>query len=68
MALYRFLVRGGTAAALAALNEIPLARELIVETDTGKSKLGDGATHYNDLPYFGGTPAGALMARISMRC
>lgn len=48
---YRFLVRGGTAAALASLNEIPLARELILETDTGRVKRGDGATHYNSLSY-----------------
>ena len=51
---YRFLVRGGTAAALASRNEIPLARELVVETDTGKIKLGDAVTPFNDLPYLGG--------------
>ncbi len=48
---YRFLERGGLAAAIAALNEIPLYREKIIETDTGLEKLGDGVTHYNDLPY-----------------
>lgn len=48
---YRFLVRGGTAAALAALNEVPLARELILATDTGRFKVGNGVDHYNDLPY-----------------
>jgi hypothetical protein len=48
---YRFLARGGTADALAALNEVPLIRELIVEVDTLKMKLGDGATSYNALPY-----------------
>lgn len=48
---YRFLVRGGLAAAIAALNEVPLARELVIETDTLKMKLGDGATPYNSLPY-----------------
>lgn len=47
----RFLVRGGTAANLAAVNEIPFVRELIVERDTLKMKLGDGVTHYNDLDY-----------------
>jgi hypothetical protein len=52
--LYRFRVRGGTAAALAALNEVPLARELVFETDTGRSKLGDGATQFNALPYVAG--------------
>lgn len=50
---YRFLVRGGTAANLAAVNETPLQRELVVERDTGRMKLGDGVTPYNDLPYFG---------------
>lgn len=54
---YRFKVRGGLASALAALNEVPLRREMIVELDnlftTGefKAKIGDGTTHYNDLPY-----------------
>lgn len=47
---YRFLVRGGTAANLAAVNEIPLARELIFETDSTVFKLGDGVTAYNALP------------------
>jgi len=54
---YRFLIRGGLASALASLNEVPLRREIIVELDnlftTGefKAKIGDGTTHYNDLPY-----------------
>ncbi len=51
---YRFLVRGGAEAAVAALNEVPLRRELVIETDTLKMKLGDGVTRYNDLPYFSG--------------
>lgn len=48
---YRFLVRGGVESAVKALNEVPLARELVIETDTLKMKLGDGATRYLDLPY-----------------
>lgn len=57
---YRFLCRGGTAAALTALNEVPLERELVFETDTHRSKLGDGVTAYNALPYVsGGTGGGA---------
>lgn len=56
---YRFLVRGGTAADLAAVNEVPKARELVVETDTRKLKLGDGATAYNDLEYITGGSGGA---------
>lgn len=47
----RFLVRGGTAANLATVNEVPLARELVAATDSGRLKLGDGTTPYNDLPY-----------------
>lgn len=66
----RFLVRGGTTANLAAVNEIPLKRELVVDMVTGKFKLGDGVTTYNALPYISGggaawltgsgAPAGAL--------
>lgn len=51
---YRFRVRGGVSTALAALNEVPLEREFVLETDTGQFKFGDGATSYNDLPYAGG--------------
>ena len=47
----RFLVRGGTAANLAVVNEVPLMRELVIERDTRKMKLGDGVTAYNTLPY-----------------
>lgn len=57
---YRFRVRGGTAANLAAVNEVPLARELIVETDTGKMKLGDGMASYLQLPYVGAAGGGAI--------
>ncbi|MGH8032522.1 MAG: hypothetical protein ACREO8_09205 [Luteimonas sp.] len=47
----RFLVRGGTAVNLATVNEVPLVRELVIERDTRKMKLGDGVTAYNSLPY-----------------
>lgn len=59
---YRFQVRGGTAAALALLNEVPLRRELVFELDTGKSKVGDGVSDYNSLPY---NPAGGPTQVIS---
>lgn len=62
---YRFLVRGGTAADLAQVNEIPLARELIVETDAGKIKLGNGITRYNDLPYLSTGGGGGDAASIT---
>lgn len=59
----RFKLRGGLAAALAALNEVPLRREMIIELDnlftTGefRAKIGDGTTHWNDLPYL--SPSGS---------
>lgn len=49
----RWLARGGTAADLAAVNETPKNRELILETDTGRLKRGDGVTPYNGLAYIG---------------
>lgn len=59
----RFKVRGDTAATLAARNEVPLARELIVETDTLKMKLGDGATQYNALDYIATGGGGVIELR-----
>ncbi|MEO7067444.1 MAG: hypothetical protein ABI114_11085 [Rhodanobacter sp.] len=54
----RFLVRSRTAAEWTAINEILLAstsgtgaREMGMEEDTGKFKLGDGVTAWNDLAY-----------------
>lgn len=43
--------RGGTAAALASENPTPKAREIMIETDTNKFKIGDGVTAWNSLPY-----------------
>lgn len=50
---YRFKVLGNTAANLAADPGIPKERELVVEIDTGRMKLGDGSTGYAMLPYMG---------------
>ena len=47
----RFQNRRGTSTALAAANEVPLAGEIIIETDTKRMKIGDGATAYNSLEY-----------------
>jgi len=44
-------LRGGTAAQWAASNPILAEREFVVETDTNKSKIGNGVDHWNDLPY-----------------
>lgn len=56
----RWGVRGGTAANLATVNEIPLVREMIIETDTGFFKIGNGTTDYNSLPYAGIYTAGSI--------
>lgn len=47
--------RRDTAANWATNNPTPSAGEPCFETDTGKSKIGDGITAYNSLPYQGGT-------------
>lgn len=52
----RFQLRAGTAADLATANEVPIDRELVIEMDTSKAKIGDGVTAWNDLPY---APVGA---------
>lgn len=50
----RFRVRGKTAAAWTASNEVLLERELGLETDTRRFKFGTGVTPWNSLPYAGG--------------
>ncbi|WP_458068624.1 LamG-like jellyroll fold domain-containing protein [Rhodanobacter sp. BL-MT-08] len=60
---YRFRFRRGTAAEWTASNEVLLADEGGHERDTNKLKIGDGATPWNSLPYFGGdSPGGAGIA------
>ena len=64
----RFRLRRGTAADLSAVNETPLADEIVIESDTGtadgkrKFKIGDGATPWNSLPYFNTGPEGEQFA------
>ncbi len=41
----------GTMEDLFEENPLLLAGELVFETNTGRSKLGDGETYWNDLPY-----------------
>lgn len=54
----RLQLRRFTAAEWTAANEVLLDQEPGIETDTAtadgkyKFKIGDGATHWNDLPYF----------------
>lgn len=68
----RFLIRRGTAADLATVNEVPLKGEWIWESDQGltdgkyKLKIGDGVTHYNDLAYLasGSVPTGGTTGQV----
>lgn len=46
-------LRGDTAANWTANNTILRAREMAVETDTKRFKIGDGTTAWNSLPYGG---------------
>ena len=46
-------LRGGTRAILSEANPILARREIMVEVDTGKIKVGDGTTKWNGLGYSG---------------
>ena len=48
----RIQFRRGTSEALTAVNEVLLAGEMCLETNTGKYKIGDGSTAWNNLAYF----------------
>lgn len=58
----RWQARRGTAADLAAVNEVNLDGEFVVTTDAPDDahmvKIGDGLTRYNDLPFF--APGGSF--------
>lgn len=47
-------LRGGSFEAMSSENPLLARREIAVETDTGKIKVGDGSHYWNDLPYAGG--------------
>lgn len=53
----RIQLRRGTSEALTAVNEVLLAGEMCLETNTGKYKIGDGSTAWNNLEYAGGEAA-----------
>ena len=38
-------------------NPIVIDQCIVVESDTGRQKIGDGVTNYNDLPYITGATA-----------
>lgn len=50
---------GDTAANWSAWNGILANKEMVLETDTKKIKVGDGITVYNSLPYYAATVATA---------
>ena len=45
----------GTSAALAASNYVPAAGEIVIATDTGEMKSGDGVNTWSNLPSYDGT-------------
>ena len=47
----RMQQRRDTSSDLLAKDEIPLAGEMVIETDTGKFKFGDGVKKYSELDY-----------------
>lgn len=55
---YQIQIRRDTADNWAAANPILAQGEMGYEIDTNKAKFGNGATPYNDRPYFGGTAGG----------
>ena len=48
-------LRGGVAATLSLVNPLVVRREIMVEIDTGKMKIGDGVKRWNSLPYSSGS-------------
>jgi hypothetical protein len=60
--------RRGTAAALAAANELPLAGQIYVEyvdANTYRIKVGNGTQRYNDLPYLSSNPGISEVAGLT---
>lgn len=58
-------LRGDTEAAWTAANPVLAEREMALETDTDKFKIGDGTNQWDDLPYGGlPGPAGPVAGNI----
>jgi len=53
--VFQLSLRGDTLARWTAFNPVLADREMVLETDTDKFKIGDGVTPYLSLPY-GGLP------------
>lgn len=50
--IYKHQWRRESSAYWSTRNVVPSPGEPILETDTGRFKVGDGETAWNDLPYF----------------
>lgn len=62
-----FQIRGDTAANWTSNNPTLAAREPGYETDTGKSKIGDGSTAWTSLAYFAVTgPSSAVDGHVAL--
>jgi hypothetical protein len=57
MAIYTILLKRGKSSSWASKNIILQNGEPGFEIDTGKLKIGNGSTHWNDLDYVGGDVA-----------
>lgn len=68
MGYARLQLRGDTAANWTSANPVLAEREMAIETDTGKHKIGDGVTAWNSLGYDGvpgpGVPTGGSTDQI----
>ena len=53
-------LKGGTSADMTASNPFLARKEIAVEVDTGKIKVGDGDHYWNNLPYVGGEASSSL--------
>lgn len=60
-------LRGGTAAEWTTANPILADREVGVEKDTRKLKIGDGVTHWVDLLYVVGVAAGTTVSSVNTK-
>lgn len=71
MGYARLQLRGDTAANWTAANPVLAAREMALESDTGKFKIGDGVTAWNSLAYGGiagpGLPTGGTVGQALVK-
>ena len=59
-------LKGGTAMAMSEANPLLARREIAVEFDTGKIKVGNGSDFWNDLPYSGASSSSIQNGQVYM--